>query len=221
MTSLLKKVTKNEKGSVSATSESRSRSPSKAAPREGKLGIIPVYRTFRIVDTGVEPEKDFEDDEALANQLIPELQRLRIENQYLFEQNRAVSRELGQAKLTAQALRQIISQKDEELSRVRSENRRALVKVCSLEGMLYKSTARQRSSPPVIQTLDPAAMEFEDDDDEEPLTPPSKGRIPCVGLMENGSNFASVEYDGFSAVKTKHPFDFVKATNAILRNSRN
>ncbi|KAK9763294.1 hypothetical protein K7432_010166 [Basidiobolus ranarum] len=62
-------------------------------------------------------------------------------------------------------------------------------------------------------------MEFEDDD-EEPLTPPSnKERIHGISLEESSGISTSAEYDGFSAIRAKNPFDFVKTTSALLRSN--
>ncbi|ORX89725.1 hypothetical protein K493DRAFT_382237 [Basidiobolus meristosporus CBS 931.73] len=79
--------------------------------------------------------------------------RLRIDNTYLLEQNRALSQELAQAKLTAHALRQIIVRKDSEVTKLRQENRRLILKQSSFGSELASELTLTRSTQPQSKFL--------------------------------------------------------------------
>ncbi|KAK9728704.1 hypothetical protein K7432_000850 [Basidiobolus ranarum] len=80
-----------------------------------------------------------------------EICRLRIDNSYLLEQNRALSRELAQAKLTAHALRQIIVKKENEVTKLRQENRRLILKKPSFGNELTSELTLTRSTQPQLK----------------------------------------------------------------------
>ncbi|KAK9763595.1 hypothetical protein K7432_009582 [Basidiobolus ranarum] len=73
--------------------------------------------------------------------------RLLIDNSYLLEQNRALSRELTQAKLTAHALRQMVVKKEDEMSKVKQENRRLILKQQLGSNLTSKLTLTRSTQP--------------------------------------------------------------------------
>lgn len=66
---------------------------------------------------GTDSDEEFLDETGnyMTPQEMHELNKMHIDHQFLLEQNRTLSRELACAKMTAQALRSIIQQKDEQL----------------------------------------------------------------------------------------------------------
>lgn len=67
----------------------------------------------RVLDS--DGEDFLEEGNYLSPQEIHDINKMHIDHQFLLEQNRSLARELACAKMTAQALRSIIQQKDDQL----------------------------------------------------------------------------------------------------------